>query len=768
MDRKSKIITTIIIVVFIFFSIIAEFPDEFWQFIGTATNTDYARITDVEYKAVLVDGNDDQTVVNNDYYYDEINHQSKVLVTETITFDIKAASKDNPFWELWLGLGEEEIDGIRRTYKVNSVKEVLSDGTKITWDEAPQLYWDDDDYVDTYRGLGPNKWYHSEGPYNEYARKYECLMFYVDGIYRDKITFEIEYEIYNAVLKYADCSELYIPMYSGETVKYLESFKGEILIADKDMPKYSNYEATGFGTKNGSFDLEKSTSKHKGYTTFSFNLKEKDLKFLKGYEYLEFDMYSKGEDKHIFADYATNNHYSTYDELTEVVTNRNYYLNAPKRHTTTVIIANIFILSIGVVVLLFGFFKVKNAKNKYPALTKEQKNNYIFREIPMDIDPKFATELVFIKDSKLPKNNEDAMYASLLLSLSRKQYVELIDFGNDTTIRLLRPNKMSQSQMPNMSASYYPQSFPNQPYNQYSAPYVQYPSQPNYAYGGQSTIYSQYSTPAYNQTPPAYNVNNQINDIIDDREPLTYCEQQYYNLLLRHIHGDSITIASLERRISMDSKFANEFQNKIKASNINNAGPYSYTTSHLYDSDKTKLKRYGKRFVWLGAGILTIGNLIAIASTIGQPLFACFAIGVAGILLGAYAISQSKHCVSLTPFGEQEYLKWRGLYNFLKSDTLLTERTHIELPLWEKYLVYATAFGISEKVVEAIRIRCITVPPQTSIANTSHYRIRHIHTRSSSIRRSVHTSSHSYRSSSGFGSGYNVGGRGIGGGGGGH
>ena len=123
--------------------------------------------------------------------------------------------------------------------------------------------------------------------------------------------------------------------------------------------------------------------------------------------------------------------------------------------------------------------------------------------------------------------------------------------------------------------------------------------------------------------------------------------------------------------------------------------------------------------------------------------------------------------ILLTQLGEDEYAKWRGLYNFLKSDTLLTERTHVELPLWEKYLVYATAFGISEKVIEAIRVRCVSVPPQTSIASTNSYRIRHIHTHSSSIRRSIHSSSHSYHSSS-YGGGYNAGGRGIGGGGGGH
>ena len=44
-------------------------------------------------------------------------------------------------------------------------------------------------------------------------------------------------------------------------------------------------------------------------------------------------------------------------------------------------------------------------------------------------------------------------------------------------------------------------------------------------------------------------------------------------------------------------------------------------------------------------------------------------------------------------------------YNYLNSETLMKEKTVIELPLWEKYLIYATAFGIADKVVKALEIK---------------------------------------------------------------
>ena len=102
-------------------------------------------------------------------------------------------------------------------------------------------------------GYGPGKWYHSEGPYSESARNYECVFFYVDGLYRENITFEIEYEMRNAALRYGDCSELYLSLYSEDSIKYLESFKAQILIPNKDMPQVGNYNAYTYGTNSNRF-----------------------------------------------------------------------------------------------------------------------------------------------------------------------------------------------------------------------------------------------------------------------------------------------------------------------------------------------------------------------------------------------------------------------------------------------------------------------------------------------------------------------------------
>ena len=136
---------------------------------------DYARITDVDYTARVVD---------------EPGSRGKVVITERLTFDIHAASKNNPFRELWRDLCEDYIDGAKVEYKVNYVKQILDNGTEIIYNESTKLYTRNSDYSSSNTIYGPYKWYHSEGPYNEEMDRYECVFFYVNDIYREKVVFE--------------------------------------------------------------------------------------------------------------------------------------------------------------------------------------------------------------------------------------------------------------------------------------------------------------------------------------------------------------------------------------------------------------------------------------------------------------------------------------------------------------------------------------------------------------------------------------------------
>ena len=58
-------------------------------------------------------------------------------------------------------------------------------------------------------------------------------------------------------------------------------------------------------------------------------------------------------------------------------------------------------------------------------------------------------------------------------------------------------------------------------------------------------------------------------------------------------------------------------------------------------------------------------------------------------------------------------MQWKGLKNYMDDFSLLKDKQVPDLVLWEKYLVYATAFGISKKVIEQLKV----VYPQMSDPN---------------------------------------------------
>mgnify|MGYP004460990991 CR=1 FL=1 len=58
-----------------------------------------------------------------------------------------------------------------------------------------------------------------------------------------------------------------------------------------------------------------------------------------------------------------------------------------------------------------------------------------------------------------------------------------------------------------------------------------------------------------------------------------------------------------------------------------------------------------------------------------------------------------------TKKGTEHYKKWMALKNFMIDFGLMDEKELPEIKLWEKYLVYATALGIADKLEKTMRIK---------------------------------------------------------------
>jgi len=673
------LIVTLFMLLFMFIAEPALVADLFYE-IGEAIPNpfDYARITDVDYKAVVLD---------------EPNNSGKIAVTERLTFDVHAASKNNLFWELWRALPEDKIDGLKVDYQVNSVKQIMPDGTEIVYKESPKLYWDDEDYVNTNTKYGPGKWYHSKGPYSEYKRQYECVLFYVDGLYRDEVVFEIEYIMNNAAFRYGDCSELYLTFYSEDTIKYLESFKGQILVPNKDMPKAGNYSANTYGTNATNFPFTESKTLNPGYHTFAFDLDENDLKFRPHNEYIQFDFISYGEDKHAFTDFAPRNYYYNDNNVLPELKQGHIdyveeYQKAKEDKTKVFAVCSL----IGIIILLYSLNTNSRIKKKYTFYRPTEQMSY-FRDIPSDLDPNFAAELVFCK-SRIEKNDSDR-YAAVLLSLVRKGYIELEKINNscdwnNSNVKIII--KRSPTPLP--------------------FPYL-----------------------ARNSFVPTAKQNT---------EPLTSSEKYYFDLIVRHAYGKELSMSSFQTKVSKDyintDSFVTKFENSVTTIGLNQG----YFQKSDYMGPKKSLTSIANFYTIVGILLITLVNLISYQTTLDLA-FGGFTILSILLFISAWYIKHvSKKFVLLTQFGEDEYQKWRGLYNFLNSYTLMSERTVVELPLWEKYLVYATAFGISEKVVKALKIRCPELPELESnpiLNSRSYYRSHSFHSSCRSFSSSTRSAS---------------------------
>ena len=67
---------------------------------------------------------------------------------------------------------------------------------------------------------------------------------------------------------------------------------------------------------------------------------------------------------------------------------------------------------------------------------------------------------------------------------------------------------------------------------------------------------------------------------------------------------------------------------------------------------------------------------------------------------------------------DEESRQILGLYNYLKDFSLLSERGMMDVALWDKYLVYATAFGIGDKVMREMRR---TAPEYFELSNAKEF-----------------------------------------------
>ena len=113
-----------------------------------------------------------------------------------------------------------------------------------------------------------------------------------------------------------------------------------------------------------------------------------------------------------------------------------------------------------------------------------------------------------------------------------------------------------------------------------------------------------------------------------------------------------------------------------------------------------------------------------------------------------------------TQKGTDEKEQWKAFKKYMEDFSLLKDKEVPALVIWEKYLVFATAFGISEKVLKQLKV----IYPEITDMNSAMYTYSYIHIMNSvNIGNCINSSVYSAVSSSGSGAGGGFSGGGGGG-----
>ncbi len=82
-------------------------------------------------------------------------------------------------------------------------------------------------------------------------------------------------------------------------------------------------------------------------------------------------------------------------------------------------------------------------------------------------------------------------------------------------------------------------------------------------------------------------------------------------------------------------------------------------------------------------------------------------LGVISVIFLCYVVIFKKR----TPKGNEDYLKWKSFKKFLNDFGRFGEKELPEIKLWERYLVYASIFGIAAKVQESMKMKFSEIRP---------------------------------------------------------
>lgn len=240
----------------------------------------------------------------------------------------------------------------------------------------------------------------------------------------------------------------------------------------------------------------------------------------------------------------------------------------------------------------------------------------------------------------------------------------------------------------------------------------------------------------------------QINIIKEADDKIKEDEKQVLEFVKKASKGkDSFTLKDLENYIENHTTETDRLLKSV----------YNKANKQLIDNkiiDEKNQKEYKKYKETQTGYIISIIFLLCFT-------FIAFIIPVIIFIINAILCGKiAKKINVLTQEGIDMQQEWKGLKKYMEDFSMLDRREVPELVIWEKYLVFATVFGVADKVIKQLKIVYPNLDEMTNGIGTFTYMNLMLHTDfNSSFTRAINSSiSSAYSSGSGSGGGFSGGG----------
>lgn len=238
----------------------------------------------------------------------------------------------------------------------------------------------------------------------------------------------------------------------------------------------------------------------------------------------------------------------------------------------------------------------------------------------------------------------------------------------------------------------------------------------------------------------------------DEKEIFTFLKQAMSS-------KEEITVKELQKYIESHSSKIESFKKKIQQKTDE-----ELIKEQLIDAENKKQYKKLLDSITLYSSLILFSVIwgIPLAAIVNKMIFVPIIIIVTLMIVNMIAVIIFKNKINVfTQKGLDEKEEWKGLKKYMEDFSMLNEKEVPEIVIWEKFLVYATVFGIDKKVLKQLKIVYPDIENKMDLSTYAYMNLM-IHTDFSSNFSSAISSSMSsaYSSASGSGGGFSGGGGG--------